>query len=255
MWTYQLQETGYDLVKGDEYAVLAQKIAEIDGNDRDEETRSKILLNSYRFQGIIGSYLDTEKSISCTKKWIELLVDRIMKHQSKEDIDTLPIAYNEYGRALMRVPDEKEALLSFEISSDTIAKRTTPGDLPFPYPWFHRALIHAFGEHADLADSLISPILEQREKKLRKDDTKTYEYVAKANRFLRVLTSLRTGMILTCLGHVRRAQGKKEESYEYNQRAERVVPTGTGERSLASLTAYYRLACDEFDRERYKEAR
>ncbi|KAJ4345891.1 uncharacterized protein N0V89_012027 [Didymosphaeria variabile] len=178
-----LQETGYGLVTGDDYAVLAQRIAAIEGNDEDENDRSKILSDSYRFQGIIGSYLGTEKGVSCTKKWIELLVERIAKHQLKEDIDTLPIAYNEYGRALMRIPNEKKALRSWEVSSDIITKRTPPGELPFPFPWFHRALIYAFGGQADLADSLISPILEQRENKLGTDDTKTYEYVAKANRF------------------------------------------------------------------------
>lgn len=146
---YQLQETSHGFHRGYEYAVLAQQIAETnEDNDQDNELRSKILADSYRFQGIIGSYLDT---------------------------DILPIAYTEYGRALMRVPDEKEALRCWEIASDTISERTKAGELPFPYPWFHRALVYAFDGQADLAETIILPILEEREKKLGKDDTKTYE--------------------------------------------------------------------------------
>ncbi|CAO2647526.1 Nn.00g084480.m01.CDS01 [Neocucurbitaria sp. VM-36] len=239
-WTYQLQETGYGFSLGDEYAVLAQQIAEINDDKQDDEIRSKVLADSYRVQGIIGSYLDTDKGVPCTKRWIELLVSRITKYQHKDDIDTLPIAYNEYGWALMRVPDEQEALRSWELASATIRELTKAREeLPFPYPWFHRALIYSFNGQPDRAETIIMPILEEREKKLGKDDTGTYE----------------TGMILTCIGHVFRAQGKKDESYSFNQRAEAVVPVTTGERSLASLTAYYRLACDEFDRERFKEAR
>ncbi|KAF2686728.1 hypothetical protein K458DRAFT_386686 [Lentithecium fluviatile CBS 122367] len=201
-WTYQLYETGYGFSVGDEYAVLAQRIVE-DSDSENDRLKGKILADSYRFQGIIGSYLDTPKGMSYTKQWVELLVDRTQKYQLKEDIHTLPIAYNEYGRALMRVPDKKEALRSWGI-----------------------------------AKSIILPILEDREKKLGKDDTDTYE----------------TGMILTCMGHVRRAQGKMDESFSLNQRAGKVVPVATEERSMASLTAYYRLAVDEFDRDRFERS-
>jgi hypothetical protein len=74
----------------------------------------------------------------------------------------------------------------------------------------------------------------------------------------RLLTRCRTEMIRSCMGHVRRVQGDMDGSYHrysFNQHAGKVVPVATGERSLASLTVYYRLAVDEFGRDRFEEAR
>ncbi|KAF1850114.1 uncharacterized protein K460DRAFT_422532 [Cucurbitaria berberidis CBS 394.84] len=229
-WTYQLQGTSDGLRLGDEYAVLAQEVVETSENKHDDDFRSQLLADSYRFQGIIGSYQNTGKAVPCTKKWVDRLYERIEKYQSKQDIDTMPIAWNEYGRALMRLPDKKEAMSYWERASIFISDRTKAGELPFPYPWFHRALINAFDGKQDLAESIILPILEERENKLGKDDVDTYE----------------TGMILTCMGHIRRAQGHLHASHMFNKRAASVVPSATGESSLASLTAYYRLAVDKF---------
>ena len=102
-------------------------------------------------------------------------MDRIQKYQKKADISTLPIAYNEYGRALMWIPDKDEALRSWQISLESVLQTTKKGDLPFPFPWMHTALVLAFDGKLDEADSTILPILEEREKKLGMDDNKTYE--------------------------------------------------------------------------------
>ncbi|KAI1448209.1 P-loop containing nucleoside triphosphate hydrolase protein [Annulohypoxylon stygium] len=237
-WTYLLSFAGNSYSIGDDYAVLAQKVAELIKDGEDDELRSKILANSYRFQGIIGGHLGNGKAVSYTKKWVEMLVERITKYQKKEDEETLPIAYNEYGRALMWVPDKEEAMRSWEISCESVLQTTPEGKLPFPFPWMHSALVNAYDGKTDLAESSILPILEEREKKLGKDDTSTFE----------------TGLILTCVGNIRRVQGRKKDAYEFFQRANKVVPVATGERSLWSVQAYYRLAVDEFDRERYTEA-
>ncbi|KAF2122806.1 hypothetical protein BDV96DRAFT_639368 [Lophiotrema nucula] len=65
---------------------------------------------------------------------------------------------------------------------------------------------------------------------------------------------IRTGLILTCVGRVRRLQKRTDDAYSLAQRAASVCPVATGERSVWSIQAYYRLACDEFDREKYLEA-
>ncbi|KAF2122807.1 hypothetical protein BDV96DRAFT_593300 [Lophiotrema nucula] len=158
-WTYLLACTGYGFKLGDEFAVLSQQVVTASNEDK-EEAQSKILADSYRYQ---------------VKKWIEVLVERIQKYQKKEDINTLSIAYNEYGRALMWVPDKAEAMRSWQISLDSVLQPKQKGDLPFPFPWMHTALVIAFDGKLDDADSTILPILEERTKKLGKDDTKTHE--------------------------------------------------------------------------------
>lgn len=95
-----------------------------------------------------------------------------MAYQEGDDIKTLPIAYNEYGMALMRVPDEEEAKKSWVISCEMFDQAAKPGELPFPYPWVHRSLVAAFAGDPDAGSKLLSPILEAREKKLGKDETK-----------------------------------------------------------------------------------
>lgn len=121
--------------------------------------------------------MDSGKAVSSCKKWISLLVDRIEKYQEQVDINTLPIAYNEYGIALMRIPDEKEAVRSWVVSCDTLRQAVKPGELPFPFPWMHRALISAYSGDPDVGNSIIEPILEEREKRSGIDDILTIELV------------------------------------------------------------------------------
>jgi hypothetical protein len=170
----QLSETGWRFRNADDYAVQAQRIAEASETE-DDEFRDKILADSYRFQGIIGSCLETSKGVEYTKKWVELLLYRIQKYQLKDDLDTLSMAYHEYGRALMRIPHRKEALRSWDITGATIRERTKAEDLRFLFLWFHRALVYGLDGEGGIAESITLPVLEEREKKLGKSDTNIYE--------------------------------------------------------------------------------
>lgn len=70
-----------------------------------------------------------------------------------------------------------------------------------------------------------------------------------------LMVCYRTGCLLTCIGHICRAQDKLEESYAFSRRAARVIAAAMSERSFEALTAYYRLAVDEFNRGNLKRAR
>lgn len=103
---------------------------------------------------------------------MSILVDRIEKYQEPADIKTMPIAYNELGTSLMRIPDKEEAVKSFIMSCEILEETTGPDDLPFPFPWMHRALIDA---DPDAAATSLLPVIKKRANKLGKDDTKTIE--------------------------------------------------------------------------------
>ncbi|KAK0649759.1 hypothetical protein B0T16DRAFT_457140 [Cercophora newfieldiana] len=241
-WAYQLFQTGSRLEIADEYAALAEEVAEASEEDDDynEQFRSKILCDAYRFQGTIGGCLGNNKGLLYARKWIETLGERRAKSwQEKGDEMALPMAYNEYGRALMWVSEKEEALRYWGLAREKILRNTGKGQLPFPFPWINSALVHAYDGNTALAESLIIPILEKRESVLGKDDAETFE----------------TGLVLICAGNVRRAQGRRDEAYALFQRAFSIVPVATGKRSLWSTQAYYRLAAEEYYQGRYAEAR
>ena len=172
---YVLQSRGYNLNEGAQFAALSQQVLDIKKDEGDENTYSRLLADSYRFQGIIGAYMGTEVAVPSCKKWIGLLVERIQKYQEPGDIKTLPIAYNETGIALMRVPHQKEALSAWVMSCDTIQQQKESAELPFPFPWAWRGLVTAFEGDPKKGQSILMPIIEQRAKKLGIDDTSTVE--------------------------------------------------------------------------------
>ncbi|SPQ20325.1 4196d626-36d8-43bd-9a53-2dcfe937b147 [Thermothielavioides terrestris] len=232
-WYYILQPSGYGLHDGEEFAVLSERVLDSFAGEKDEEHWTKLLADSYRYQGITGTYKNSQAAVTNCKKWLSVLVDRIEKYGDQADVKTLPIAYNEIGMALMRVPDLEEAKKSWIMSCETLEKVTDPGELVFPFPWVHRALVAAYySEDLDSAESLIAPILKKREEKLGVDDTTTIE----------------TGLILAFMGNIRRLQGKADEAYEFRKRAVSVLKVTCGENSVQASMAYYRLAVDEFER-------
>ena len=119
--------------------------------------------------------MDGELAVPSCEKWISVLVDRIEKYQDPIDIKTMPIPYNELGVALMRSFRQEEALKSWEMSCDTILQEMNSDELPFPFPWVHRAIVSAYFGEADTGYNLLLPILEKREEMLEVDDTSTIE--------------------------------------------------------------------------------
>ena len=143
---------------------------------RDEERWTKLLADSYRYQGITGIYKDNPTAVNNCKKWLDILIDRIEKYGDPSDVKTMPIAYNEIGMALMRIHDLAEAKQSWVMSCEILEKVADTRELVFPFPWVHRALVAAYySEDPDSAESLIAPILKRREEKLGVDDTTTIE--------------------------------------------------------------------------------
>lgn len=176
-WFYILQPSGYGLRDGEQFAQLSQAVLEsYEPEDVDARLFTKLLADCHRYQGITAVYKnDPEAAVTHCKAWMGILVHRIEVYDDKEDITTLPIAYNELGIALMRHGDVDEARKSWIISCETL-KPNKPGDLIFPFPWAHRALLTAYIDgNGDAADALLAPILRLREEKLGIDDTKTLE--------------------------------------------------------------------------------
>lgn len=92
------------------------------GNAKDDERlHSKLLADSYRFQGITATYMDGKLAVPSCKKW--------EKYQDPIDIKTMPISYNELGMALVRIPSQDEALKSWGMSCDAILQVVDRGDL------------------------------------------------------------------------------------------------------------------------------
>ncbi|KAK7419372.1 hypothetical protein QQX98_003324 [Neonectria punicea] len=219
-WYYILQQSGYGLLEGEQFAVLSQHVLEKSHGSNDQNLFTKLLANSYRYQGIIGTHMNSSSAITSCKKWISVLVDRIKRFNDPEDIGMLPIAYNEVGMALMWVPDKEEAEKSWIQSCEALKQVTKPDELVFPFPWVHRALVAAYySGDCHAAESLVAPILKKREEKLGKDDTSTIE----------------TGLILVFMASV--------------------LKTTCGDFSIQASLGYYRLAVDEFDRGLYKDVR
>lgn len=161
-----------------DFAVLSERVLESIAGEKDEARWTGLLADCYRYQGITGTYMDDPAAVTNCKRWLRVLVDRIDKYGDSVDVKTLPIAYNEVGMALMRVPDLPEAKQSWAMSCETLEQVTDPGELVFPFPWVHRALVAAYySEDPESADSLIAPILKRREEILGVDDTTTIEYV------------------------------------------------------------------------------
>ncbi|KAI0114142.1 hypothetical protein GGR51DRAFT_546784 [Nemania sp. FL0031] len=236
-WSYILRPRGYGLQNGASFVALSLQLLQTDTIE-DENLHSKLLADAYRFQGITAFYMDSDLAVPSCREWISLLVQRIEKYQSEGDIKMLPISYNELGMALMRVPDPSAAVKSWIMSCESLLQVTKPGDLPFPFPWVHRALVSAYSGDADSGYDLLFPILQAREVKLGKDDTKTIE----------------TGYILSFMGNIRRLQGQLDEAYDYHQRGASALKVTTGEHSAATTQALYRLARGHYEREKYPDA-
>lgn len=109
------------------------------------------------------------------EKWMEMLVGQIDEYQDPTDIYSLALAYSEYGLALMHIPDEKEALKSFERSCEALEQITPPGEAIYCFPWKHRARVLTHAGNPDLAESILAPVLKAREKKFGTDDTVSIE--------------------------------------------------------------------------------
>ncbi|KAF2758785.1 hypothetical protein EJ05DRAFT_538089 [Pseudovirgaria hyperparasitica] len=238
-WYFILQPTGYGMLEAQRFARLSQQVLDRSTREpKDEKLSSKLLADSYRYQGISGIHRDDPSAISNCTKWLEILVDRIAKYGLEEDKRTLPIAYNEIGMALMRIPDEAEAVKSWTMSCDALVANTPPDALVFPFPWVHRGIVAAQAGDADAAEALVAPILAAREEKLGIDDT----------------TSIETGVILVFMGNIRLIQGRKAEAYEYHKRAVSILEVTCGENSVQASLGYYRLAVDQFDRGEFEAA-
>ncbi|KAI0875968.1 P-loop containing nucleoside triphosphate hydrolase protein [Hypoxylon argillaceum] len=174
-WGYILRPRGYGLRDGAAFVALSLQLLQADIMNEDENLHSKLLADAYRFQGITAVYMDTDLAVPSCTEWISLLVQRIQKYQSQVDIKILPIAYNELGMALVRVPDPSAAVKSWVMSCESLLQVTKPGDLPFPFPWTHRALVTAYSGDPDFGYGLLFPILQAREAILGKNDTETIE--------------------------------------------------------------------------------
>jgi hypothetical protein len=109
----------------DKYAALAQEVAEASGEDDEynEKFRSRILCDSYRFQGTIGGCLGNDKGLLYAKKWMEMLGERRARcSQDKGDELALPMAYNEYGRGLMWFSEKEEALRYWHMAREKVRR-------------------------------------------------------------------------------------------------------------------------------------
>ncbi|KAI0811534.1 hypothetical protein GGR55DRAFT_688616 [Xylaria sp. FL0064] len=236
-WSYILRARGYDLQDSAAFVSLSLQLLRTD-NIEDEDLHSKLLADAYRFQGIGAFYMDSDLAVPSCREWIGLLVQRIQKYQSQVDIKMLPIAYNELGMALMRVPDPSASVNSWVMSCESLLQVTEPEDLPFPYPWVHRAIVSAYSGDPDSGYDLLLPVLQTREAKLGKDDTKTIE----------------TGHILSYMGNIIRLQGRFDDAYDYHKRGASLLKVTTGENSAWTRQALYRLARGHYEHEKYQEA-
>jgi hypothetical protein len=170
-----LEHTGSSLVAGDEFAVLAQNLAEAHHDTGDEPLRSKILRDSCRDQGIIGSYINNEKGYPRTLEWLNILQSQSLGEDPPEAKLLHCVAYTELGRAALR-HSKDEAMACWKRAADGIDEiRLKSGKLPFSLPWYHRALVHVFNGEADRADDLFTPIIKDIESKPEEYAFKTYE--------------------------------------------------------------------------------
>ncbi|KAJ8128277.1 hypothetical protein O1611_g5357 [Lasiodiplodia mahajangana] len=236
-WSHILQPRGKNLQSGAEFVALSLKLLEA-SRIKDENLHSKLLADTYRFQGITAFYMDDKKALASCNEWTRRLVQRINQYNSEVDKKMLPISHNEAGMALMRVSDTIAAMKSWAKSCKLLLEVTEPGDLPFPFPWVHRAIVSAYAGDPDAGYDLLFPILQAREAKLGKDDTETIE----------------TGYILSFMGNIRRLQGHFDEAYDYYRRGVSVLKVTTGEDSAATTQALYRLARSHYEHEKYLEA-
>jgi hypothetical protein len=172
---YIIQTVGDNLRDGEQFAKLSQHVLDSFEDERDEELYTKLLANCYRYQGITGIYKDSPDTVENCKKWTSILINRIIKYNERDDVETLPISYNETGMALMRLPDKDEAYKMWTLACEGLDQVTSPEDLPFPSPWMHRAIISSHNGDLDKAESIILPVLQRRQDTLGLDDTKTHE--------------------------------------------------------------------------------
>ncbi|KPM45191.1 hypothetical protein AK830_g1366 [Neonectria ditissima] len=249
-WFYILQQSGYSLLEAKQFASLSQVVLESESVSNrkargyeDEELLDKLLADSYRYQGISEMHMNDISAVKRCRIWMFTLLSGIKRFNDPEDIQTLPIAHNEVGMAWMctRYKDKaEEAEESWALACKASDQAAQPGKLAFPFPWVHRALIAAYytGDY-HAAETLVAPILEQREEHWERDGIATIE----------------TGLILAFMGNFRYLQGKSGEAYELHTRAASVLRSALGDNSVYASFAYYRLAVDEYERGMYSKAK
>jgi len=119
--------------------------------------------------------MDGGDAMSFCEKWMQMLVERVEEYQDPTDIYSLAVSYSEYGLALMHHSKTDEALKSFERSCESLEEITPKGEPVYGFPYKHRARILTYNGKSDLAEAVLVPALEAREKILGKDDTFSIE--------------------------------------------------------------------------------
>lgn len=74
---YTLQQSEDGLLEGEQFAVLSQQVLEGNHGYNDQDLFTRLISNSYRYQGIRGTHMNDPSAITNCKKCISILVDRI----------------------------------------------------------------------------------------------------------------------------------------------------------------------------------
>ena len=182
--------------------------------------------------------MDSEVAVPSCKIWTSPLVDRLQKYQESRDINTLPISNNGLGMALMRIPDQEEAVKSWLMSCEIIPQVAKSGELPLPFPWADGAIDSAHSGDSDIGYDLLLSVLEEREEKLGVDETITLNKsmikhdlvsVTSGEAFLTHVTR-GTGFILSFLSNICCLQGCEGDAFGFYKRGastlrENVLPS------------------------------
>jgi len=170
-WYYILQSWGLNLQLSFEFARTSEEVLLASNNDEDSNMHSRLLSNSYRYQGISSTYMLTESAVPCCEKWIKLLAGRIEKYGEDVDIKTIPISYNELGIALLTQAKTDEAVRSFTTCCELLDQQRAPGKLPFPFAWQHKASVTAYSGDPEAAYDILAAVIKEREDVLGRDNT------------------------------------------------------------------------------------
>lgn len=165
------------------FALIAKRILEIarDKGSGNQERVTHWLCEAHHSLSLAACLTRSSDGIEDANIWQAILLDRINKYGQTSDKLALATAYNQLGICLVNKNRLGDAIDSFQKSISTYKSVENAPQFSGTFPAISLSLLYVLQGQPDEGENVLSPVLEEHERVLGRDDTSTTEYVIFAN--------------------------------------------------------------------------
>ncbi|KAI9664019.1 MAG: hypothetical protein M1821_007510 [Bathelium mastoideum] len=163
-----------------------------------------------------------------TKRWIQILFDRIQKYKLSSDSQALGIAYNQLAVSHISKGEVEDAINSWRLAYETIKSSKNAPQFSETWPAVNLALVLIQEGRASEVEEFLIPVLNEHEEVLGRDDNTTVE----------------SGQIWRTMGNLRVAQERYDEGLDFHKRALENLKAVVGIKHDFTGDCFYTVAND-----------